>query len=363
MTDASISVSYPKKFPAVVDFCLPCIKSRVELVVASNLQYTPGGKRVTARSQPRITIEPAQLCSLEWLVDLACRFENFFSLCLGTSVRLRAVFLETPTGDNGWLIAHRKGGKAEKPDLQAWVRCDCSRLGGAIAAWFATPEVFRPLENLVYGAIRGSSLVAETEFLSLAQAIESFHRLTDTTTTIPPDLFKELFKSLSRTIAEQHKDSANSAIVTRMLDAIRYCNEPSFRHRIELLLSQVSPTTAQKLLGAPAVFEQTLRQTRNYFTHPGIKKQSRVLTGAAELFCLIRSSTPSYDCSCFCVSGSQKTILLSRCSINRADGQSCKVPSARCSRASPVAVDVSTTRLARWLSRGVMVPVRTGVGA
>ncbi len=72
--------------------------------------------------------------------------------------------------------------------------------------------------------------------------------------------------------------------MTRLLDAIRYCNEPSFRHRIESLVSRISQTTAQKLLGDTALFEQTLRHTRNYFTHPGIKKQSRVLTEAADLF-------------------------------------------------------------------------------
>jgi hypothetical protein len=120
--------------------------------------------------------------------------------------------------------------------------------------------VFRPLENLVHGAIRGSLLIVETEFLSLAQAIESFHRLTDTTTIVPPDSFTVMFKSLSRTIAEQYKDPE---IVTRLPDAIRYCNEPSFRNRIESLVSRISQTTAQKLLGDTALFEQSLRQTGN----------------------------------------------------------------------------------------------------
>ena len=40
----------------------------------------------------------------------------------------------------------------------------------------------------------------------------------------------------------------------------------------------------QTLLGNPNEFEQILRQTRNYFTHPGIKKQTKVLTDRNELF-------------------------------------------------------------------------------
>jgi len=174
-TDAGDTSSYPRKAPAVIDFCLLGLRSHIELIVNQNLQFAPGGKRMSARSQPQIRIEPAQPRSLVWFMDVAWRFENFFSLCLGTSVRLRAVSLETSTGKTGWLTTHRRDIKAEKPDVQAWVICDYSRLAEAIGTWFALSEVFRPLENLVYGAIRTSSLVAETEFLSLAQAIESFH--------------------------------------------------------------------------------------------------------------------------------------------------------------------------------------------
>jgi hypothetical protein len=36
-------------------------------------------------------------------------------------------------------------------------------------AWLTTSEDFRPVENLVYGAIRNTPLFVETEFLSLAQ--------------------------------------------------------------------------------------------------------------------------------------------------------------------------------------------------
>jgi hypothetical protein len=39
-----------------------------------------------------------------------------------------------------------------------------------------------------------------------------------------------------------------------------------------------------KLIGDPIVFERTLRQTRNHFTHPGIPKKRNVLTDAKEIF-------------------------------------------------------------------------------
>src|SRR5438876_10299668 len=42
--------------------------------------------------------------------------------------------------------------------------------------------------------------------------------------------------------------------------------------------------TSEKLIGDPVVFERTLRQTRNHFTHPGIRKRGNVLSDSKEIF-------------------------------------------------------------------------------
>jgi hypothetical protein len=281
ITEDGVSLFFRSKAPAIVDFCLLCLRSRVEIVVNPNLRFSPAGKRVSARSQPQIRLEPETPRSLEWLMDVAWRFENFFSLCLGTSVRLHTVSLETLAGKKGWLIAHRRDIKAEETDVQSWVKCDHLKLAAAIANWFSLSEVFRPLENLLFGVIRASSPVSEQEFLALAQAIESFHRMTDSSTTIATAAFRLIFKSLRKTIIDQY---GGSPIVTRLCDSIRYCNEPSFQYRVESLLKRLSARNAEKLLGDLSKFEQTLRQTRNYFTHPGIKKKSRVLPAGPDIF-------------------------------------------------------------------------------
>jgi hypothetical protein len=59
-------------------------------------------------------------------------------------------------------------------------------------AWLTTSEDFRPVENLVYGVIRNTPLFVETEFLSLAQALDSLNRLTDTSTMVERSLFKRI---------------------------------------------------------------------------------------------------------------------------------------------------------------------------
>ena len=120
----------------------------------------------------------------------------------------------------------------------------------------------------------------ETEFLSLAQAIESFHRLTDDTTVMNPVQFADLRKSIAAAIDQRCSDP----IAARLKEAIRFANEPSFQARIDALLGRLPSEAVVKLLGDPQAFGQALRQTRNYLTHQGGKVQSHVVTDTGELY-------------------------------------------------------------------------------
>ena len=140
----------------------------------------------------------------------------------------------------------------------------------------------RPAENLIYGTIRHSSLFVETEFLTLAQAIESFHRLTDKSTVVEPQVFAQVKEDLFGFISQQ--SWANSAIGDRCKEATNFLNDPTFKTRIQSLLAGIDPERLKTLVGDPVAFEQTLRQTRNYLTHPGTEKKGKVLTDSKELF-------------------------------------------------------------------------------
>jgi hypothetical protein len=134
---------------------------------------------------------------------------------------------------------------------------------------------------LIYGALRISPLFVETEFLSLAQAIESFHRLTDASTVADKACFGEILKDLQEEIDFL---CGQTRLRDRLRESIQHANEPNFRWRIESLLARLKDDQRTKLFGEELEFERTLRQTRNHFTHPGIKPRSKVLTGTKELF-------------------------------------------------------------------------------
>ena|SRR5882724_7776033 len=92
--------------------------------------------------------------------------------------------------------------------------------------------------------------------------------------------FKQVLKTLCGVIAKE----CGSPIARRFLDSIRHANEPDFKTRIKSLLSRISRENAVKLVGDLTVVEQSLRQTRNHFTHPGIRSKGRVMVEAKEFF-------------------------------------------------------------------------------
>jgi hypothetical protein len=273
------NVFFPARPRTVLDLQVPAGPIRVSIEVSQKPTFAPGGRPSVPKSEAVLLIEAPERKSFKWLLGLAYRFENFFSLCLGTSVRLNSILLKRE-GHEGWVL-HYTRGKIQKPYHRVWITAHASQLASAITTWMSAPEEFRFLENLIYGAIRHSSLFVETEFILLAQAIESLHRLTDSSTVVAPTFFRQALKALDELIS---KTCGSSPIAERFQDSIRHANEPAFQNRIESLLSRVTVEHSVKLLGDLTVFAQTLKQTRNHFTHPGISKKSKVLTGAKELF-------------------------------------------------------------------------------
>ncbi|HXP71769.1 MAG TPA: HEPN domain-containing protein [Candidatus Dormibacteraeota bacterium] len=277
-TEEGISLNYSLKSRTLVDFCVRANKTRIALSVGSDVHLRAWHH--TAVNRPRIKIEPVELASIERLYDDASRLEDFLSLFLGVSVRLLTVRFSSSDNREGWFVRPQRG-RIDKYDLEASFGSESSQLAAAITAWFSATENLRPLQNFVYGTVRDTSMFVETEFLSLAQALESFHRLTDSASLVDSSTFEGIRTKINEVIeAVCHFP----ALVTKLEESVQFANEPGFRNRINGLLGRLKPEHVQILLGDPIEFEQTLRQTRNFLTHLGIRGQTKVLRSAGDFF-------------------------------------------------------------------------------
>lgn len=197
-------------------------------------------RRAIITSLPIIVVQPVGPRSLLWFIDVAIRIENFLTLCLGTSVNLEAVRLLA--GDEaGWLVRKTKR-HVQRTNVQTWIRCPNGSIARGLDEWLSVTQDKRPVEKVVLGVLRKSSIFVETEFLILAQALEGFDRIQN---------------------GDRRKD---------------------FRRRIEDTYDMLTATFAQKLLGEKHHFSRKVVQTRNFFTHLGIPAGADVVQDGGDLF-------------------------------------------------------------------------------
>jgi hypothetical protein len=156
------------------------------------------------------------------------------------------------------------------------------KFGPILNKWFENAELLEPVYNLYFGTMSAPMMSEEPRFLSLTQAMESFHRRRYAGAYLSRDeytpVYERLLESIPQSVAGPHRD----ALKTRLF----YGNEFSLRKRLEEIID-----SHQELLG-PIIgdresFVFQVKQTRNYLTHydEDIKNKGGVAEGA-DLFAL-----------------------------------------------------------------------------
>jgi hypothetical protein len=151
------------------------------------------------------------------------------------------------------------------------------RFAPILNKWFENAELLEPVYNLYLGALSAPRMSEEPRFLSLTQAVESFHRRRYGGAYLSRDeytpLYERLVESIPQSVAEPHR----SALKSRLF----YGNEFSLLRRVEETID-----SHQQFLG-PIVkdrdsFAYQVKQTRNYLTHydEEIKNEGGVAEGA-----------------------------------------------------------------------------------
>jgi ApeA N-terminal domain 1 len=204
-------------------------------------------KGATIQPVSRIRIIPNDLKSFDWFSALTFRLENFFTLLLGSSVSIQRV--QVFSGNEIGSVVRKVRRRNEKTRREGWVKCQPHRIAEAICNWLFVPEEQRPIELTLLGSLRKSSLFAETEFLTLAQALEGFGRI--------------------RFAPARPRQAKFADLISKSYDLL-------------------SPDFALKLLGEKKEFVLRLLNTRDFYTHLGGKSGKWVLTDGGDLFLFIQ---------------------------------------------------------------------------
>jgi hypothetical protein len=140
------------------------------------------------------------------------------------------------------------------------------------------------VESLVLGVVRKGKLFIETEFLSLAQALEGIHRVTERTPVADRAVFRQIRKKI---VALLRQENVDPALSKRICDSMSHANDPAFASRLTALCQRISGPLLGRMGIDPAQFVADVVATRNFYTHTGGKAhQKRIPEPGLELFLL-----------------------------------------------------------------------------
>ena len=127
-----------------------------------------------------------------------------------------------------------------------------------IKNWFASADRLRPSHLLYFGTIQDSRGIVENRFLSLAQALEVYHRRTFVNEQLPAQDHQKRVLEIIDTAPGQHQ--------TWLRERLEYSNEPNLRKRLKELLD-VAPECTDRIVSDRKSFINDVVNTRNNLTH------------------------------------------------------------------------------------------------
>lgn len=108
----------------------------------------------------------------------------------------------------------------------------------------------------------------EQRFLSLVQAVESYHRRTRINNEIDPEDHKKRVNAVIESVDDQYKKWIEGRL--------GYSNEPTLRKRLRELIDECGELIKLSSSGGKKAFINKVCDTRNYLTHYDVSLSDRV---------------------------------------------------------------------------------------
>jgi hypothetical protein len=281
--DDYVVVRVPINPKEIVDFALRASRVHVNVKIFSELTTSKIDGARQSRSVAYVEVESPTPESLSWYLSIGNRLENLFSLLTGTSLALETMFVYR--GEESGHVIAKSNNHVERFGLFDCVRCTPSQLANSMAIWLCESQEFRAIENITLGVVRKGKLFTETEFLSLAQALEGFHRVTTSTVAFNRAAFRKVRKRIAALLKEEAVDVV---LAERLCISMSHANEPSFSSRLAGLCARIGATLRGRMNINLEEFVADVVVTRNFYTHAGSSRvrRKRLPLSGRELFLL-----------------------------------------------------------------------------
>lgn len=280
-TKEAVQVHVPLIDQEFISFKIPSNQTDVSIKLGAELKSSDDDSSRLHRSVASIEIRPPSAESLSWFIQVGNRLENFFSLVTGTSLALEALFIYRGE-EHAHVVANRKSRPGKFNRLES-VQCRPDQLEKALCIWLSTEPAFESLENLASGVIRKGTLFVETEFLSLAQALEGVHRATVDSKIVSDEEFSQVNQKISALLISEE---VNEHLQQQISSILHFANGPTFRARVGELCDLLSKSLLAGMQIERDEFAKLVVKVRNCYTHMGDQLKKECKIEPLELFLL-----------------------------------------------------------------------------
>lgn len=272
------------EFPEIEEFHINNLDSKLSTSYAANTKDV-STKATTLEYNSYIELHPNETKQLDWYIKKISVIQQLLTLLIGETVYPNKLVATTSKINKEyvnifWTIKNRQAKKAIiHQDMIITLPEMKQEFGSVLEKWFSKYEELESTYNLFFGALFNSSLYMEFYFLSLMQAIETYHRQVFGGKYIEQDAYDKESQTIKSNIPKEFPGDLKDALKSR----IKYGNEYSLRKRVKGLFESTDEETRLLVTKDYKHFIGKVVDTRNYFTHYDEELKSAALLGS-ELF-------------------------------------------------------------------------------
>lgn len=255
---------------ALSEHPFPMGDAQLQFVSSWTTANNPNQMSVTQELYVEV-VPPTSLELSAYLNNYFYHVQNFLSLGVASPQGIRQVngTVKDAHGGVDYVQITFDARKGNEKQLNPWdmlfTKTDLGEAWpGALNRWFERAEILKPVYDLFFSSIFAPNAYLEHRFLSLTQALESYHRRTEVGVLLERNTFEGLRGNLERVIRDYpglHRD-----VVVALGERLKYFNEFSQRRRLKETLRKVGALT-QTLIPNESQFVEKVITTRNYLTH------------------------------------------------------------------------------------------------
>jgi hypothetical protein len=156
------------------------------------------------------------------------------------------------------------------------------------AKWLDRFSMLTPVVDL-YLATLQSPGYAEQKFVFLVQALETYHRITDSSRVLAESTWSTLRAKLSECVNDVPQNfPGRSDAVQTLVGKLQYLNEPGLRSRLKQMILSLGEQGNEVVGAGVSAFVDRVTNTRNYYTHWSADSAPKAMRGEGLLHASLR---------------------------------------------------------------------------